>query len=185
MGHRREAGLAFGIARLIRRRPLSRRRRVGIAPRQSATWCDWSARDWPTTTSPRGFSSHRAPCKPTAPTSTPSSASPRASSSSKKRPATPERRRDAAEGSLNKGENSPVNLPPHGGCSHAGNAQLSMISSTVAPEDAGGAQTGAAEPGYGSEDEKQTCVNLRGRQPSNALSWESRGMRGRDWRRVG
>ena len=50
----------------------------------------WSAKDWPTTTSPRGFSSHRAPCKPTSPTSTPNSASPPACSSSKKQPATPD-----------------------------------------------------------------------------------------------
>ena len=28
-------------------------------------WCDWSARDSATRTSPQGFSSHHAPCKPT------------------------------------------------------------------------------------------------------------------------
>ena len=53
----------------------------------------WSAKDSPTRTSQHGFSSHRAPCKPTSPTSTPNSASPRAYSSSKKQPATPEHRR--------------------------------------------------------------------------------------------
>ena len=35
------------------------------SPPPNATWFAWSARDWPTTTSPQGFSSHRAPCKPT------------------------------------------------------------------------------------------------------------------------
>ena len=44
-----------------------------------------------TKTSPPGFSSHRALCKPTSPTSTPNSAAPPASSSPKKRLATPER----------------------------------------------------------------------------------------------
>ena len=42
--------------------------------RPSATSYVWSARGWPTTTSPQGFSSHPAPCKPISPTSTPSSA---------------------------------------------------------------------------------------------------------------
>ncbi len=42
----------------------------------------------PTKTSPRGFSSHHAPCKPTSRTSTPNSASPPACSSPKKQPAT-------------------------------------------------------------------------------------------------
>ena len=42
--------------------------------RPSATSSDWSAKGSPTTTSRRGFSSHRAPCKPTSPTSTPTSA---------------------------------------------------------------------------------------------------------------
>jgi hypothetical protein len=41
------------------------------SPPRSVTSCDSSARDWPTATSPQGFSSHRAPCKPTSPTSTP------------------------------------------------------------------------------------------------------------------
>src|SRR6478672_11961291 len=44
------------------------------SPLPSATSYDWSAKGSPTTTSPRGFSSHRAPCKPTSPTSTPNSA---------------------------------------------------------------------------------------------------------------
>ena len=65
------------------------------SPPPSATSYDWSAKDWATTTSPRGFSSHRAPCKPTSPTSTPNSGSPRACSSSKKRPATPDARQGA------------------------------------------------------------------------------------------
>ena len=42
--------------------------------RPSATSSDWSAKGSPTTTSPQGFSSRPAPCKPTSPTSTPSSA---------------------------------------------------------------------------------------------------------------
>jgi hypothetical protein len=52
------------------------------------------AKGWPTTTSPQGFSSHRAPCKPTSPTSTPNSASTRGCNSSKKPHATPELRRE-------------------------------------------------------------------------------------------
>src|SRR5271168_3498476 len=52
-------------------------------------WCDWSAKGSAIKTSPQGFSSHRAPCKPISPTSTPNSASPPAYSSSKKPPATP------------------------------------------------------------------------------------------------
>ena len=44
------------------------------SPPPSATSCDWSAKGWPTTTSPPGYSSHRAPCKPTSPTCTASSA---------------------------------------------------------------------------------------------------------------
>jgi hypothetical protein len=59
------------------------------SPPPNVTWCDWSAKDWPTTTSPHGSSSHRAPCKPTSPTSTPNSDSPPAYSSPKKQPATP------------------------------------------------------------------------------------------------
>jgi hypothetical protein len=43
----------------------------------NATWCDWSAKGWPTTTSAQGFSPHHGPCKPTSLTSTPNSASPR------------------------------------------------------------------------------------------------------------
>ena len=42
-------------------------------PTPNTTSCDWSAKDSPTRTSPPGFSSHRAPCKPTSPTSTPNS----------------------------------------------------------------------------------------------------------------
>ena len=48
--------------------------------RPSATSCVWSAKDWPTTTSLGDCSSHHAPCKPTSPTSTPNSGSPRACS---------------------------------------------------------------------------------------------------------
>ncbi len=59
------------------------------SPPPSATWCDSSVRDSATTTSPQGFSSHRAPCKPTSPTSTPNSASPAACNSSKKQHGTP------------------------------------------------------------------------------------------------
>ena len=44
------------------------------SPPPSVTSSVSSAKDWPTTTSPQGFSSHPAPCKPTSPTSTPSSA---------------------------------------------------------------------------------------------------------------
>jgi hypothetical protein len=62
------------------------------SPQPNVTWCDWSAKDWPTTTSPPGFSSHRAPCNPTSPTSTPNSASPRACSSPKRQPATPDKK---------------------------------------------------------------------------------------------
>src|SRR6516165_781137 len=61
------------------------------SPPASVTSCDWSARGWPTTTSPPGFSFHDAPCKPTSPTSTPNSASPRACNSPRKQPATPDR----------------------------------------------------------------------------------------------
>ena len=43
------------------------------SPPPSTTSCAWSATGWPTTTSPHGFSSHHAPCKPTSPTSTPNS----------------------------------------------------------------------------------------------------------------
>ena len=50
-----------------------------------------SVKDSVTTTSPQGFSCHRAPCNPTSPSSTPSSGWPRACSSPKKQPATPER----------------------------------------------------------------------------------------------
>ena len=47
---------------------------VGVADaRPSSTWCGWSPRDWPTRTSPPGFSSHRGPCIPTCRTSIPSS----------------------------------------------------------------------------------------------------------------
>ena len=42
------------------------------SPPPNATWSASSAKGWPTTTSPPGFSSHRAPCRPTSPTSTPS-----------------------------------------------------------------------------------------------------------------
>jgi hypothetical protein len=54
----------------------------------SATSYGWSAKGSPTTTSPRGFSSHHAPCKPTSPTSTPNSDSPRACNSRRKQPGT-------------------------------------------------------------------------------------------------
>src|SRR6476659_5427269 len=67
------------------------------SPRPSATWCDWSPKGSRTTTSPQGFSSHRAPCKPTSPTSTPNSASPPAYNSRKKQRATPDPRRSIAE----------------------------------------------------------------------------------------
>ena len=50
------------------------------------------------TTSPCGSSSHRGPCKPTSPTSTPNSASPPASSSFTKQPATPDRHRQLRSG---------------------------------------------------------------------------------------
>jgi hypothetical protein len=63
------------------------------SPPPSATWCGWSARDSAIRTSPHGFSSPRAPCKPTSPTSTPNSGSAPAYSSPKKQPATPERAR--------------------------------------------------------------------------------------------
>jgi hypothetical protein len=42
--------------------------------RPSMTSCDWLATDLPIETSPPGFSSRPAPCKPTSPTSTPNSA---------------------------------------------------------------------------------------------------------------
>ena len=58
------------------------------SPPPSATSSDWSAKGSPTTTSPPGFSSHRAPCKPTSPTSTPNSASPRGYNSRRKPPGT-------------------------------------------------------------------------------------------------
>ena len=58
------------------------------SPRPSVTSYDWSAKDSPTTTSLHGYSSHRVPCQPTSPTSTPNLASPRAYSSPKKQPAT-------------------------------------------------------------------------------------------------
>jgi len=54
------------------------------SPLPSATSYDWSAKGSPTTTSPPGFSSHRAPCKPTSPTSTPNSDSPPACNSLRK-----------------------------------------------------------------------------------------------------
>jgi hypothetical protein len=57
----------------------------------SATSSGSSAKEWPITTSPHGFSSRRARCKPTSPTSTPNWASPHACSSPKRQPATPER----------------------------------------------------------------------------------------------
>jgi hypothetical protein len=60
------------------------------SPRPSATWCDWSPKDSRTTTSPQGFSSHRAPCKLTSPMSTTNSASPPAYNSRKKQRATPD-----------------------------------------------------------------------------------------------
>jgi predicted ATPase len=63
------------------------------SPPPSATSYDSSAKDSATTTSPHGFSSRRAPCNPISPTSTRSSASPRACSWPKKQPATPEHRR--------------------------------------------------------------------------------------------
>jgi hypothetical protein len=63
------------------------------SPRPNATWCDWSVKASAIRTSPPGCSSHRAPCKPTSPTSTPNSDSPAACNSCKKQPATPERRR--------------------------------------------------------------------------------------------
>ena len=44
------------------------------SPPPSATSSDSSAKGSPIRTSPRGFSSHPAPCKPTSPTSTPNSA---------------------------------------------------------------------------------------------------------------
>ena len=47
-----------------------------------------SVKGWETRTSPRAFSCHRAPCSPTSPTSTPSSASPPACNSRKKQAAT-------------------------------------------------------------------------------------------------
>ena len=51
-----------------RKRPSQR---LGFAhPDRASTSSGWSAKDWPTTTSPQGFSSHPAPCKPTSPTST-------------------------------------------------------------------------------------------------------------------
>jgi len=56
----------------------------------SATWCDWSPKGSRTTTSPQGFSSHRAPCKHTSPTSTTNSASPPAYNSRKKQRTTPD-----------------------------------------------------------------------------------------------
>src|SRR6202023_1882926 len=68
------------------------------SPPPNATSSDWSAKDWPTTTSPQGFSSHRAPCNPTSLTSTPNSACHPACSSSKKPPATPERSSSLAWG---------------------------------------------------------------------------------------
>src|SRR6185312_15988032 len=68
------------------------------SPRPSATSCDWSAKDSPTTTLPQGFSSHRAPCKRTSRTSTPNSALPPAYNSRKKQRATPDpSRRSIAE----------------------------------------------------------------------------------------
>ena len=57
------------------------------SPPPNATSSGSSTKDWPTRTSPHGFSSHRAPCKPTSPTSTPNSASPPGCNSSKKPPA--------------------------------------------------------------------------------------------------
>jgi hypothetical protein len=66
----------------------------GSLTRPSETSSVSSAKDWPTTTLPQGFSSHPAPCRPTSPTSTPNSGSHRACNSPKKQHATPERRRD-------------------------------------------------------------------------------------------
>jgi class 3 adenylate cyclase len=60
------------------------------SPPPNATSCDWSARGSAITTSPQGFSSHRVPCNPTSPTSTPSWASHLACSWPRKRPATPD-----------------------------------------------------------------------------------------------
>ena len=66
------------------------------SPPPSARSSNWSAKGSPTMTSPQDFSSHPAPCKPTSPTSTPSSGSPHACSSPRKLPATPEHGRDKA-----------------------------------------------------------------------------------------
>ena len=63
------------------------------SPPPSATSSDSSARASAIRTSPQGFSSHRAQCTPTSPTSTPSSGSLRECSSHKKQRATPERSR--------------------------------------------------------------------------------------------
>ena len=54
-----------------RKRPASGWASLTPTERES---CDWSAKGWPTTTSPQGFSSHHAPCSPTSPTCTPNSA---------------------------------------------------------------------------------------------------------------
>jgi hypothetical protein len=63
------------------------------SPPPSVTSSNLSAKGSPIRTSPRGFSSHRGPCKPTSPTSTPNSESPPACNSFRKQPGTADRHR--------------------------------------------------------------------------------------------
>jgi hypothetical protein len=72
-------------------------------PPPSVTSSDSSAKASPTTTLPQGFSSHRGPCKPTLPTSTPNSASPPACNLFKKLPATADRRQRRGPNNVGKG----------------------------------------------------------------------------------
>jgi hypothetical protein len=74
----RAEGAALSVEEAIARAQRGRGERkrpasgwTSLTPTEPATSSAWSAKDWPTTTSPQGFSCHRAPCKPTSPTSTP------------------------------------------------------------------------------------------------------------------
>jgi hypothetical protein len=66
----------------------------GRPPTTSSLSYVWFLRGLAIRTSPQGFSSHRAPCKPTSPTSTPNSASAPACSSFNRLPTTPDRALD-------------------------------------------------------------------------------------------